>query len=110
MRADPSERSAAGGSGLFKSPMTKRAILMDSPLKGDPLGDADNRRRYATTELDQEKRGDLGQFLTPADVARLMASMFEPLPNDDVQGGAELAGTLERQGRSCSSEGRRNGV
>lgn len=41
---------------------------------------ADLRRRVASAELDQDRRGDLGQFLTPADVARLMASMFKRLP------------------------------
>lgn len=44
--------------------------------------ETDRRRKSATGELDQEKRGDLGQFLTPADVARLMASMFGDLPSD----------------------------
>lgn len=42
--------------------------------------EADNRRRAATIELDQASRGDLGQFMTPAGVARLMASMFDFLP------------------------------
>jgi adenine-specific DNA-methyltransferase len=44
--------------------------------------DADARRRSATKKLDQDARGDLGQFLTPAPVARLMAGMFAELPTD----------------------------
>ncbi|MGH7898247.1 MAG: Eco57I restriction-modification methylase domain-containing protein [Candidatus Binatia bacterium] len=41
--------------------------------------EADRRRRAATTELNQAGRSDLGQFMTPTDVAGLMASMFGPL-------------------------------
>lgn len=44
--------------------------------------EADSRRRSATTELNQDTRSDLGQFLTPAPVARLMASMFLELPSE----------------------------
>lgn len=40
----------------------------------------DKVRRDATAELDQERRSELGQFLTPSDTARLMASMFKRLP------------------------------
>jgi adenine-specific DNA-methyltransferase len=44
--------------------------------------ETDHRRKSATARLDQERRGDLGQFLTPVDVARLMASMFGDLPSN----------------------------
>ncbi|NBC41489.1 Eco57I restriction-modification methylase domain-containing protein [Corallococcus exiguus] len=44
------------------------------------LSDADSRRKSATAELVQGSRSDLGQFLTPAPVARLMAGMFAELP------------------------------
>jgi adenine-specific DNA-methyltransferase len=46
------------------------------------ITDADVRRKAATAELDQDRRGDLGQFLTPSDVARFMASMFCALPGE----------------------------
>jgi adenine-specific DNA-methyltransferase len=36
----------------------------------------DTSRRQATAELDQSKRSDLGQFFTPYDIARFMASLF----------------------------------
>lgn len=39
-------------------------------------------RRVATLELDQGTRADMGQFMTPAPVARLMAGMFENLTGD----------------------------
>ncbi len=39
-------------------------------------------RRIATLELDPGSRADLGQFMTPAPVARLMAGMFERLTGD----------------------------
>lgn len=38
--------------------------------------DLDIARREATAKLDQSKRGELGQFLTPMPVANLMASFF----------------------------------
>jgi adenine-specific DNA-methyltransferase len=47
--------------------------------KAKLVHEADSRRRAATTELNQASRGELGQFMTPADVAGLMASMFGPL-------------------------------
>lgn len=46
------------------------------------LLEADARRRSATAELNQKMRSDLGQFMTPADVAGLMASMFGPITGD----------------------------
>ena len=39
-------------------------------------------RRSATRELDQGLRADMGQFMTPAPVARLMAGMFEDWTGD----------------------------
>jgi adenine-specific DNA-methyltransferase len=57
--------------------MTLDAVRATTKL----VKDADKRRRSATTELNQDARSDLGQFLTPADVARLMASLFGPLPS-----------------------------
>ena len=46
-----------------------------------PVEEADVRRLLATPALDAERRDDLGQFLTPAPVARLMASMFDQMPS-----------------------------
>lgn len=46
------------------------------------VDDAERRRRLATIELNESSRGDLGQFMTPAPVAALMASMFGPLAGD----------------------------
>jgi adenine-specific DNA-methyltransferase len=54
---------------------------MDTALT-ELVTETERRRESATVALDQEKRGELGQFLTPADVARLMASMFGDLPSE----------------------------
>ncbi len=35
-------------------------------------------RQKRTAQLDQEKKSELGQFMTPSSVARFMASMFDP--------------------------------
>lgn len=58
--------------------------------------DADRRRRSASSELDQGRRGDLGQFLTPSDVAHLMAKMFGRLPADIhlLEAGAGAGGLI----------------
>ena len=45
------------------------------------VSDADSRRRAVTAFLNQEHRSDLGQFLTPAPIAKLMASIFAELPS-----------------------------
>lgn len=55
--------------------------LDDETAAAKLLNEADRRRQSATNELNQETRNDLGQFLTPADVGGLMASMFGPLPS-----------------------------
>jgi adenine-specific DNA-methyltransferase len=39
-------------------------------------------RRIATLEIDQNARAGMGQYMTPASVARLMASMFENLTGE----------------------------
>ena len=39
-------------------------------------------RRTASEELDQEKRADLGQFMTPSSIAGFMASLFGKWPNE----------------------------
>lgn len=53
---------------------------MTQPATSELVSGADARRRSATAELNQDSRSDLGQFLTPAPVARLMAGMFAELP------------------------------
>lgn len=40
------------------------------------LRDVDKVRRAASSELDQGRRSELGQFMTPAPIARFMASLF----------------------------------
>ncbi len=41
----------------------------------------DTRRREATKQLDQSKRSELGQYMTPSMIARFMASFFEKADN-----------------------------
>jgi len=48
------------------------------------LDHADAARVEANRLLDESKRSELGQFMTPAPIARFMASLFEPV-NDDVR-------------------------
>ena len=45
---------------------------------------ADAQRLEATAALDQERRSEMGQFLTPSSVAELMASMFAER-NDEIR-------------------------
>ena len=51
----------------------------------DIVGHLDMCRSEVTRRLEQSKRVTLGQFLTPASVARLMASMFSKSAVDDVR-------------------------
>ena len=41
---------------------------------------ADYYRIAAVSELDPQKRGRLGQFMTPTPICRFMASLFSPMP------------------------------
>ncbi len=52
-----------------------------SKARENLIRETDELRLSATTSLEQERREGLGQFLTPASVASLMASMFAPLPS-----------------------------
>jgi adenine-specific DNA-methyltransferase len=74
--------------------------------------EADRRRRAATAELDQASRGDLGQFMTAADVAGLMASMFGPLPENVrlLDAGAGVGGLTAAFVAEACSRGQRPGV
>lgn len=57
--------------------MTDRSThLPPSPLGSDLVTDSEARRQTMSGRLSQEQRTQFGQFLTPAPVARLMASMF----------------------------------
>ncbi len=49
----------------------------------DLLGHLDLCRAEVARRLDQTRRSTLGQFLTPAPVARLMASMFDVATTED---------------------------
>ncbi|TVP78205.1 MAG: modification methylase [Puniceicoccaceae bacterium] len=50
---------------------------------GTPLTEqVDGLRRAANGMLDEKRRGLMGQFMTPAPVARLMATMFDDLSGD----------------------------
>lgn len=54
---------------------------MNSPLATAALiEETDRVRLTASSELDQDRRSDMGQFMTPGATARLMAAMFGPLP------------------------------
>lgn len=46
------------------------------------IDQVDATRLVATQELDQRARADLGQYMTPAPVARLMAEMFDDLTGE----------------------------
>lgn len=76
------------------------------------VSDADSRRRSATSELNQDTRSDLGQFLTPAPVARLMASMFGDLPKDVrlLDAGAGVGGLTAAFVAEVCSRGRKTGA
>ena len=42
----------------------------------------DEIRRMASNELDQARRGELGQFMTPSNIADFMASLFQHWPKN----------------------------
>lgn len=48
----------------------------------DMLSIADENRLKANTELDEKNRGKLGQFMTPAPVAELLASFYDSTSGD----------------------------
>lgn len=52
--------------------------------KSDPslISHIETIRLFANTQLDDQRRSEMGQFMTPEPVARLMASMFEDLTGD----------------------------
>ncbi len=57
--------------------MDRLAVAAAGPGAGDLLERTEVLRLDASRRLDPDRRGELGQFLTPPAVARFMASMFE---------------------------------
>ncbi len=57
--------------------MNRLALAKTLPGPGGLLERTELRRVDTTRRLDQGRRGELGQFLTPPAVAQFMASMFE---------------------------------
>ncbi len=45
------------------------------------LGQVENVRRIASSQLDPDRRASLGQFMTPAPIANFMASLFQKWPS-----------------------------
>ena len=53
-------------------------------LSGNLLAEVDLRRAVVSLKLRQDKKGSIGQFLTPASVAELMAGMFNRLDLPEI--------------------------
>lgn len=53
------------------------AAVVDDLLAAGPLTHAEQRRIAQAERLNQDNRTELGQYLTPAPIARLLANMFE---------------------------------
>ncbi|MBD2611799.1 Eco57I restriction-modification methylase domain-containing protein [Nostoc punctiforme FACHB-252] len=51
---------------------------------GNLLAEVDFRRTVASLQLTQDKKASMGQFLTPASVAELMAGMFDRLDLPEI--------------------------
>jgi adenine-specific DNA-methyltransferase len=58
------------------------AIAREEKVMATLSARADQVRREVSPRLETERRGKLGQFMTPADVAAGMAAMFVELPED----------------------------
>ncbi|MGB8649010.1 MAG: Eco57I restriction-modification methylase domain-containing protein [Anaerolineae bacterium] len=63
------------------SPVPRPSLTYPFAAASDLLARVENWRMEATRRLDTDQRGKLGQFLTPAPVARLMACMFDARPD-----------------------------
>jgi hypothetical protein len=64
------------------SPVTKLAEKAASPWEADGLAErVEFLRLDASRRLDPARRSEMGQFLTPAPVAELIASMFANRPS-----------------------------
>jgi len=66
---------AAGrhGRGMHVSGSRAQAALID---------ETDRKRMIASSDLDQDRRAQMGQYLTPGATARLMAGWLGPLPDE----------------------------
>ncbi|MEH2010532.1 hypothetical protein [Nostoc sp.] len=53
-------------------------------LSGNLLAEVDLHRAVVSLKLRQDKKGSMGQFLTPASVAELMAGMFNRLDLPEI--------------------------
>lgn len=62
-----------------------RIVPSTAPSPGHLVERADFYRLDATRRLDPKTRGALGQFMTPAPVARFMASLFKELDGGVVR-------------------------
>ena len=51
---------------------------------GNLLAEVDLRRAITSLKLRQDKKASMGQFLTPASVAQLMAGMFNRLDLTEI--------------------------
>jgi len=56
--------------------------MSTTPRNASAAEEADRRRVAVSRLLDEDRRSDLGQFLTPVGVARLMAGMFDDVPGE----------------------------
>lgn len=55
------------------------AAVVDDLLAAGPLTRAEQRRIVQTAGTNEDDRAELGQYFTPAPIARLLADMFEPV-------------------------------
>ena len=101
---------------MTRAPVTSLPRSPDSPIgpihtaADSPLTDtADFYRRAAASGLDPHRRGPFGQFMTPAPIARFMASLFAPPPHhmrvlDPGAGVGSLTAAFAERLRSPTTE------
>ena len=61
------------------------AELLEARAVREPLGVVESYRVDASRRLDEKKKSELGQFLTPATIAAFMASLFSDPTQDEVR-------------------------
>lgn len=64
----------------YAPPSTSKSVIV-SPLSAD----VDRRRLEASRLLPPSDKAQLGQFMTPATIARFMASLFSPLNRSEIR-------------------------
>lgn len=62
----------------MKAPATSRSIPLPLPFEGSPVEEASYFGELFLSEQPSQRRRELGQFFTPAPVARFMASLAQP--------------------------------